>query len=323
MRGIMKKKFFNWNMSCAAVTVIFIVIFYACGSYAQSPNPNISTVIAFVSDTQEPMMIEKLWLKSDNNELATKAVFQAIGKEEHLSALFHLGDITAMGFWPWEWDGISGEFSALRKSGISVWPELGNHEYFLFSSLGQKQFFKHFPQVHSSWYVKLTGDVAVILLNSNFSDLSDNEISTQQKWYEKTLRELDGNSSVRYVIVGTHYPPYTNSKVVEPSSDVQRMFVPAFLKSRKCRLFLSGHSHSLEHFQNEGKDFLVLGGGGGLLHPLLTGKDARYKDLCTMRSRTFHYVTCEEKGDSMVVKVKMLNKDYRGFRDAYRIGIGK
>lgn len=323
MRGIMKKKFFNWNMSCAAVTVIFIVIFYACGSYAQSPNPNISTVIAFVSDTQEPMMIEKLWLKSDNNELATKAVFQAIGKEEHLSALFHLGDITAMGFWPWEWDGISGEFSALRKSGISVWPELGNHEYFLFSSLGQKQFFKHFPQVHSSWYVKLTGDVAVILLNSNFSELSDEEISAQQKWYEQKLWELDENMAIHYVIVGTHHSPYTNSSVVDPSYDVQRYFVPAFLKSRKGRLFISGHAHSFEHFRMDGKEFIVTGGGGGLLHPLFNGSKARYKDLYTEQSRTFHYVTVGVQGDSMVMRVKMLNKDYKSFKEVYRIGIGR
>jgi hypothetical protein len=154
-------------------------------------------------------------------------------------------------------------------------------------------------------------------------ELSDEEISAQQRWYEHKLRELDENPAVHYVIVGTHHSPFTNSSVVEPSYEVQRYFVPAFLKSSKARLFISGHAHSFEHFRKGSKDFIVCGGGGGLLHPFLNGSKARYKDLYTEQSRTFHYVTIGVQQDSMVVRVRMLNNDYKSFREVYRIGIGR
>ncbi|MCU7514273.1 MAG: metallophosphoesterase [Ignavibacteria bacterium] len=299
-----------------------MMIFCGAAVYPQTSEKN-SPVIAFVSDTQEPMMIEKLWLKGDNNELASREIFRAINKEQNLSALFHLGDLTAMGFWPWEWNGVSSELSPLWKRGIPVYPAMGNHEYFLFSSLGRKQFFKHFPYIKSSWYAKQTGDIAVILLNSNFSELSEEEISRQQRWYEQKLREFDRDPSVHYIIVGTHHPPYTNSKVVGPSSEVQRMFVPAFLKTNKCKLFISGHAHAFEHFRKDNKDFMVIGGGGGLLHPTLTGMEARYRDLYTGSNRMFHYVTIGLQKDSMVVRVKMINRDFRSFGEVHRVGIGR
>lgn len=297
--------------------IIIVIIIYGSVVYSQT------SVIAFVSDTQEPMMLEKLWLKGDNNEMATKAMFVALKKEQNLTALFHLGDITALGFWPGEWDDISNEFASLRKAGISVYPELGNHEYFIFPSLGRNQFFKHFPYIKSSWYAEQIGETAVILLNSNFSDLSHEEISAQQKWYEQKLHELDDNPLVHFVIVATHHSPFTNSTVVNPSSDVQRYFVPAFMKSRKAKLFLSGHAHTFEHFRKDNKDFIVCGGGGGLIHPILQDGEARYKDLYASQNRTFHYVTIGTQGDSMVVWVKMLNPDFMSFRDVYRIGIGR
>jgi predicted phosphodiesterase len=306
----------------AAAMVILIVIFCGSATGIQFQKKNLqSPVIAFISDTQEPMSIEKLWLKSDNNELATNAIFYALRKERNISAVFHLGDITAIGFCPGEWDNISGKFSMLKKSGIPVYPTMGNHEYLLWPSGGKEQFLKHFPQVKSWWYVKQVGAVAVILLNSNFPDLSSQEISAQQKWYLSQLKNFEQNASIKYVIVGTHYSPYTNSKIVGPSYDVQKYFVPAFLKNRKCKLFISGHAHTFEHFKKGGKDFIVTGGGGGLLHPLLTGREARYKDLYSKRTRTFNYVTCEENGNSLLVKVKMLNKDYRSFSEVYNIGI--
>ena len=39
---------------------------------------NTKPVIAFASDTQEPMWIEKLWLRSDHNLQATKMIFNDV-----------------------------------------------------------------------------------------------------------------------------------------------------------------------------------------------------------------------------------------------------
>ena len=49
-------------------------------------------VIAFASDTQEPMWIERLFLKSNNNLAATKMLFQDIDSLRP-AGLFILGDV--------------------------------------------------------------------------------------------------------------------------------------------------------------------------------------------------------------------------------------
>lgn len=289
---------------------------------SKSPKDSANRV-AFISDTQSPMWIEKLWLKSDNNEEATRLLFSSLLKEPDISAVFHLGDITPMGFFECEWKEVMKYITALNKKGIPVYPAMGNHEYFIFPSEGKKVFSRKFPYIRSSWYEKQIGSLAVVLLNSNFSHLSDDEIKEQQKWYENKIHELDEDPKVKVIILGTHYPPYTNSKVISPSIKVENYFVPLFLKSKKCKIFISGHAHAFEHFQKGGKDFIVAGGGGGLLQPLYTGKNQRYKDLFPYKTqrRMFHYVLCEQKGDSLYLKVKMISPDFRKFNEVYKIAI--
>lgn len=279
------------------------------------------TLFAFISDTQTPLFIEKIWLKSSNNEEATDAIFSALLHEPDLSALFHLGDITSAGFLKDSWKTMSEHFLSLKKAGIQVYPVMGNHEYFIFPSKGRKMFFKNFPHLSSSWYMKQIGSIAVILLNSNFSHLTDYDISEQQTWFRKLVAQLDDDISVDFIIVGTHHSPYTNSKVVSPSKEVQRQFLPVFFSSKKCKLFLSGHAHTFEHFKKKGKDFLVIGGGGGLLQPLL--KEQRFKDEYNNNKRMFHYMICRESKDSLEISVKMINPDFKTFSEIDKIKFQK
>ncbi len=61
------------------------------------------TVLAFVSDTQDPLWIETIRLQSDRNEEATAAIFNALVQERDVAALFHLGDVTTIGSSEAEW----------------------------------------------------------------------------------------------------------------------------------------------------------------------------------------------------------------------------
>jgi len=124
-------------------------------------------------------------------------------------------------------------------------------------------YLRHFPSFASGWYTTHIGNAAVILLNSNVGRLSSQEWQTQCTWYRRQLAELDRDTSVSVVIVGTHHPPFTNSTIIDPSEDVLCDFVPPYIASKKARLFISGHAHALEHFRQQGKDFLVIGGGAG------------------------------------------------------------
>lgn len=269
----------------------------------------------FVSDTQQPIWIEKIFLKANHNLKATNAIFSSLSNNEGISSLFHLGDITAIGMFNGEWEEMDQNFSRLRKKNIPIYPAMGNHDYYIFKSYALEQFRKRFPSVKRTWYVVKLNSVAVLILNSNFSRLSDSEIEEQKKWYSNTVEELEKNDSINTIIVGVHHSPFTNSKVIDPSEDVQNNFVPQFLKSKKGKLFISGHAHTFEHFKRNGKDFLVIGGGGGLQHPLLTGNSQLWKDLFPIPTsvRMFHYLVCEATETQLRLKVMMLNQDFKTF----------
>ena len=276
--------------------------------------------VLFISDSQEPLWVETLRLREDHNEAAAQKLFVAMSKETTATALFHLGDITGMGMLPGYWR----SFDTLRTLiPFPIYPVFGNHEYFFIASLGKEQTLKRFPFLEPSWYLKRTGNIAVVLLNSNFSQLSDDEITAQQTWYTNTLNALENDSTVRAIIVGCHHSPFTNSTIVESNPDVQRRFAAPFKQYSKTKLFISGHAHTYEHFISDGKDFLVIGGGGGLLHPLKDSTESQWTDLAPKKSekKFFHYIYCELQENSIVIRVKMLNKDFSGITVADEIVI--
>jgi 3',5'-cyclic AMP phosphodiesterase CpdA len=276
--------------------------------------------IIVVSDTQSPLWIEELFLTSNNNEEARKHLFDNI-LHSRPDAVFHLGDLVDLGYSDDSWQAIDSLTSQLLNFQIPFCPTLGNHELLIFPETGEQNFTSRFPFYSKTGYMKQIGPIKFILLNSNFSDLSDEEIIKQQKWFEKQLAYCDTDSSVKAIIVGCHHPPFTNSKIVNPDEDVQQYFLPAFIRSKKSVLFLSGHSHSFEHFNRSGKDFLTIGGGGGLQHPLYPKKESLFKDLIKTKisNRNFHYLQLSIFKTGFNVKVQMLSPDFSMIETAYEI----
>jgi len=142
-----------------------------------------------------------------------------------------------------------------------------------------------------------------------------------QNRYNSKLNELDNDSSINIVIVGTHHSPYTNSTRVSPSDEAQQYFVPGYMKSKKGKLFLSGHAHAFEHFIMEGKDFLVIGGGGGPQQPLLIGKDVRWKDNFNSEDkyRRFHYLKLTKEVSGYIANIIMIDSTYSELTNSYQI----
>jgi hypothetical protein len=276
--------------------------------------------VAFVSDTQSPMFPETIRLPRNNNELARSKIFDAIVQWQPHS-VFHLGDLVALGFWSPSWEAIDAFTERLRALGIGFHPVMGNHELMLLKGSGEDEFQKRFPHASRTGYIRRVGPLAVVLLNSNFNVLSEEEQTKQLSCYQETLRGLDKDGTVGLVVVACHYSPYTNSKIVSPSADVQEILLPPFLESAKARMFISGHAHAAEHFQIRGKDFLVIGGGGGLQQPLLTDSESRWQDLFPQRTekRMFHYVEGIITSTSATFTMRMLNDDFSTFVDAYTL----
>jgi 3',5'-cyclic AMP phosphodiesterase CpdA len=280
---------------------------------------NDSTLIAFASDTQAPMWVETLWLKATGNRKATKTLFGDITRVRP-RALFLLGDVVNLGYSNRQWKPMDGYLDTLRHGGVSVYAILGNHEVMGQPKKGQQKFQKRFPEHVNTGYVQVIDSVAIVLLNSNFGNLTPKENAKQLEWYDNTLKELDADSAIQYIITGCHHSPFTNSKIVSGSATVQQQFVPLFLRSAKSRLFLSGHSHNFEHFQVGGKDFLVIGGGGGLHQPLRQGAGI-LPDLAKDYKPLFHYLTLKRRPDRLHITSYQIKSTFDGFEEGKTIEI--
>lgn len=277
------------------------------------------TELIFASDTQAPMWIETLWLKPTNNRAATRSIFDNLALRNP-AAVFLLGDVVNLGSSNRQWKPIDKYLDTLRSKDIKVMATMGNHEVMGRPKQGQRKFQKRFPDHVKTGFATVVDSVAVVLLNSNFGTLSEQEEQEQLDWYKGVLDGFDSDPSIKFIVSGCHHSPYTNSKIVGSSMAVRQRFVPLYLKSKKSKLFLSGHSHNFEHFKFEGKEFFVIGGGGGLHQPLRKG-DGILQDLSQEYKPMFHYLSVRRHEDKLLLTSVRLKNDQSGFEDGKQFEI--
>lgn len=266
--------------------------------------------IIIIGDTQHKSFLE-YFLFRENNVNETKLLLKEIAMEEP-KIILHLGDITSFGSSENQWENYDEDSKPIQDKNIQVYPVFGNHDYYGDNEICYTNFYNHFPQIkNKKWYSFIKFGTSFIMLNSNFSELTDDEIKEQNKWYRNQLDSLDKDTEVNFIIVCTHHPPYTNSTVVNPDEEVKKYFAKPFQKCKKGTIFFSGHCHTYERFIEEGKYFIVSGGGGGPRQKLNTDKKTRlYNDLFEGPAiRFFHFCELDIKNDSMQFKVKKLNDD--------------
>jgi UDP-2,3-diacylglucosamine pyrophosphatase LpxH len=299
-------------MKRTVLLIIFAVTRMTYSAFSQ-------TQIAFISDTQAPMWIEDVFLKSNNNKKATALLFDEITKQKP-DHLFILGDVVSLGHKEKKWREMDSYLLRCRQEGIEVSALLGNHDVMLRAKKGEQLFQKRFPTHMRTGFVKITDSVAVVLLNSNFKKNSKQAIEMQLAWLKKTLQDLDTNPAIQAVVVSCHHAPYSNSKIVGTSEHVQNLFVPPFLQSAKSKLFMTGHSHAFEHFKIKDKNFLVIGGGGGIHQPLESARPT-FTDLATTYKPMFHYVTISRTFKILNLTSYFLKADFSGFEKGYSIPV--
>jgi hypothetical protein len=291
----------------------------------QNANDTAQHAIIFISDTQAPMGVEKIIMRTHRNEEATKILLNAIACDSSVSSVFLFGDLTAMGSINSNWATLDAFLTRLKDRRIPAYAAAGNHDYLISPRLGEANLKKRFPEFKRTGYTIRTGPLALVLLNSNFSELSYSEEAQQQSWYLQELQALEQDSTVAMVAVGCHHSPFSNSTIVGHDQRVRDKFVPAFINSNKCRLFLSGHAHTFQHFKDTvaQKHFLVIGGGGGLLHTLNVGKPNELQDQVRWKDsyRMFHFVRGVFSTNGLFLKVMMLTEDLAGPNPVYELFI--
>lgn len=283
------------------------------------PIIDIRNEIDFISDTQQPMTLEELKLRPNHNTKATSILLADILKQKPL-AVYMLGDIVALGSVNHKWSAIDRFIDSCRKNNIAVHGLLGNHDLMWTRRKGETNFQRRFPDYVDIGYASVIDSIAVIMLNSNFKKLSASEIDQQQNWYTTTLGKLNSDSSIKTIIVSCHHAPYSNSLVVGSSAQVQHYFLPAFFQTAKCTLFITGHAHAFEHFKRSGKNFLVIGGGGGLHQPLDTS-NKMIPDSAFDYKPMYHYLTIQRRGDRLLLTSHFLKPDFTGVEKGYSFEI--
>jgi UDP-2,3-diacylglucosamine pyrophosphatase LpxH len=268
------------------------------------------TALYFISDCQHPLPVEKIIRKSPHNIEAQKLLFGEIVQKND-GNLFMLGDMVGKGYKSKYWQSVDLFLTTLHNAGTKVYGIPGNHEYYLRSGKGIANFQKRFPDLPLTGYCVRAGSMEVVLLNSNFKKLTASQKEIQQQWYKSVMDSLDQDASVRSVIVCIHHSPFSNSKVVGSSEEVQKAILPRFNSSVKTKLFISGHSHNLELFEaTGGKHYLVIGGGGGIDQPLYTGKNEKYRDLVGQAVKPrFFYLVVQRSGAMLHVTVRGCTKE--------------
>jgi Icc-related predicted phosphoesterase len=268
---------------------------------------HLNTII-LLGDTQRKSFWE--FFKEDNGNISTY-IFDKIASENP-AFIIHLGDLIFNSANPYHWKNFDKSAKSIRKKGIPLFPILGNHEYYGFNKIALNNYFSHFPYYkNAQWNSLRFNDIGFILLNSNFDDMTKQEIEKQNSWYKAKLKELQQDSTISMIIIACHHPPYTNSMDVNDSKEVHYHFVNPLINIPKAKLFFSGHCHSYEHFLKNNIHFIVSGGGGGPRQKLITDStEIRHKDHYKGgKFRKFHYCQLIISNNGILLQMININSD--------------
>ena len=275
--------------------------------------------IVFIGDTQKT---NKLQFLNEKNIGIQDSLFKKISSDSP-DLLIHLGDLVELGSSLSDWNEFD-KFSAyIHENKIPFLSVLGNHEYHGNNKKALSNFFSRFGYFKNkeSWFSFVLSGLGFILINSNEDEMSLEEMDLQFNWFNNKIEEFNKADSVDYIIVVCHHPPYTNMDVQYfknalplihskdwSSGYIRKNYSIEFMKSDKARLFVSGHTHSYEHFIFEGKHFIVSGGGGGPRDPInLKGS---YEDVFNGPViRNFNYCRLTRDKESWIFEMLNYSED--------------
>lgn len=214
------------------------------------------------------------------------------------------GDLTYKGAVLQDWEVFDRETALWRDRGIPVFPALGNHEL-----MGKKKskddksknpqdemeglanYFARFPQLKQSRYCSMrAGSLLFLFMDSNPRGILKDEKGKEMDqgiWLQAQLDNLD--PEIEFVLVVTHHPPYSSSKMAEvddpmatnpettkrkakfgghdvrPSDRALGEYLE-HVQNRKgfhaAIVVLGSHVHNYERQVHGGITFITTGGGG-------------------------------------------------------------
>ena len=268
--------------------------------------------IVAVGDLQRTSLWEFL-IGRESNDQERKVIIENIS-ENNPGSVVLLGDMIFEGDNGDHWKYFDSLMIPITKKKMPLLPVIGNHEYYGKDRIAFQYLTERFPVFkRSRWYTDVCDSIAIVFLDSNNNEYSEREWNKQIDWFRNILRTYDRDSAIKGILVFAHHPPYTNSIVAGDAMQLRHGFVPAFDNTKKTMALITGHAHAYERFVENGKTFIVSGGGGGPRVLLNTGVN-KYNDYYKGPSpRPFNYIIINKKKNGINFIVRGLNKGSKNF----------
>lgn len=169
----------------------------------------------------------------------------------------HTGDLVGFGSRTSEWDRFF-EIEHSLLASVPLFPSPGNHEE------NDARYFEAFVLPgNERWYAFDWGNARFVSLQID-AIVPFGKESEQVQWLESVLAA----NRQPWLVVWFHLPPFDATARTDLSAAVRVNLVPLF-EQYGVDLVLNGHSHSYQRSIVNGITYVVTGGGGAELHPLV------------------------------------------------------
>ncbi len=129
--------------------------------------------------------------------------------ESEPAFVVNTGDLVKQGAEKKEWREFEKMNQVFKDKNILYCPILGNHEYGGPEEKELAGYFECFPALNNQlWYTLTYGNCGFIMLDTNFSKLSQDQATRQRQWLEETLAKYQADTAIAFVVVFLHHPPY-------------------------------------------------------------------------------------------------------------------
>lgn len=213
----------------------------------------------------------------------------------------HLGDIVTYGPRP-DWDTEFFEPLSTVLTSIPIYVSIGNHNRE--SSYFGANFAFPEPE-HENYFSYSYGNSYFVFLDNCYAAYPDRnhpEISVgsaQYEWLEDRLASEEAQAA-EWIFVFGHIPIFSEGTTLNYSQN--RISLLPLFESYGVDFFSAGHVHGYERGHSMGTNYLVSGGGGGVL-----GSWKRDLPQIAKYVSGHHYCTLEVVGNVIALKVTDLN----------------